>query len=67
MGKSKRTSNFLERIRLYNPTNSISTDAYVTINVETLKINSLYSLEKEFIELTHMNPLMVIILSCQSS
>ena len=38
----------------------------IAIGVETLRIDSGYSLDKEFTELFHMNPLMVIILNCQS-
>ena len=39
---------------------------HVTISVETLKIDSGYSLEKEFTELIGMKPWMVIIPDCQS-
>ena len=45
----------------------------IAIGVETLRIDSGYSLEKEFTELIHMNPLMVLYLtvnqvdSCQCS
>ena len=34
---------------------------HISISVETLRIDSGSSLEKEFTELIHMNPLMVII------
>ena len=37
----------------------------VAIDVETLRIDSGCSLEKEFTELIHMNPLMIIIPNCQ--
>ena len=39
---------------------------HVAINVETLRIDSGCSMEKEFTELTYMNPWMVIIPNCQS-
>ena len=38
----------------------------VAISVETLKIDSGFSLEKEFTELIPMNSLMIIIPNCQS-
>ena len=34
----------------------------VAINVETFRIDNVCSLEKEFTELIHMNPLMVLYL-----
>ena len=37
---------------------------HVAMGVETLRIDSGCSLEKEFIELIHMNPLMIIIPNC---
>ena len=56
MGYSRRTSNYLERIVLSDPTHMMSMVDYVAIDMETLRINSEWSLEKEFIELIHMNP-----------
>ena len=41
-------------------THMMSMTNHVSIEVETLRIDSEYSLEKEFIELIRMNPLMVI-------
>ena len=60
MGYSRRTSNYLERIVLSDPTHMMSMVDYVAIDMETLRINSEWSLEKEFIELIHMNPRMVL-------
>ena len=34
----------------------------VVITMETLRIDSIYSLEKEFTKLVHMNPLIVLYL-----
>ena len=53
MGYSRRTLNYLERITLcmVDP---------MTIGIETPKIDSGCSLEKEFTELICMNPLMVL-------
>ena len=56
MGYSRGISNYLERITLSNPTHMISMADHVAIGVETLRIDSGYFLEKEFIELTHINP-----------
>ena len=56
MGYSKRTLNYLERITLFNPTHMMSMSDLVAICVETLMIDSGYSLEKEFIELIRLNP-----------
>ena len=56
MGYSRRTSNYLERITLSNPTNMKSMADPITISVETLRIDSECSLEKEFTELIRMNP-----------
>ena len=52
---SKRTSNYLERITLSNPTHMMSMADPVAIDVETLKIDSGYSLEKEFTKLICLN------------
>ena len=67
MGYSRRASNYPERIALSNPTHMMSMADLVAIGVETLRINSGCSLEKEFTKLIIMNPLMVIIPNCQSS
>ena len=64
MGSSRGTSNYKERISLSDLTHMISMADPVAIGVETLSIDSGCSLEKEFIELIHMNPLMVIIPKC---
>ena len=56
MGFSRRTSNYLERIALSNPTHLMSMRDLVAIGVETLRIDSGCSLEKEFTELIRMNP-----------
>ena len=50
------TSNYPERIALSNPTHMISMADHVAVDVETLRINSGYSLEKEFTKLILMNP-----------
>ena len=55
MGHSRRTSNNPERITLSNPTHMMSMADPISIGVETLKIDSGCSLEKEFIELIRMN------------
>ena len=56
MGYSKGTSNYPERIALYDPTHMISVDDLIAIDVETLRIYSWCSLEKEFTKLIRMNP-----------
>ena len=56
MGYSRRIPNYLERISLSNPTHMISMVDPIAIGVETLRIDSGCSLEKEFIELIRMNP-----------
>ena len=56
MGYTRRTSNYLKRIALYNLVHMMSMVDHVAINVETLRIDSGCSLEKEFNELIHMNP-----------
>ena len=48
MGYSRRTSNYLERISLYNLTHMMSMANPIAISVETLRIDSGCSLEKEF-------------------
>ena len=59
MGYSRRTSNYPERIPLSNPSHMMSMADPIAIGVETLRIDSGCSLEKEFTELIRMNPLMV--------
>ena len=56
MGYSRGTSNYLERITLYNTTHMMSVADPVAIGVEILKIDSGCSWEKEFIKLIYMNP-----------
>ena len=56
MGYSRRTSNYSERIALFNPTHMMSMANPIAIGVETLRIDSGCSLEKEFTELIRMNP-----------
>ena len=56
MGYSRRTSNYLERITLSNPTHMMSMADPIAICVETLRIDSGCSFEKEFIELISVNP-----------
>ena len=56
MGYSRRTSNYQERIILYNLTHMMSMTDLIALGVETLRIDSGCSLEKEFTELIYMNP-----------
>ena len=63
MGYSRITSNYPERITLSNPTHMMSMADPVAIGVEAIKIDSGCSLEKEYTELIHMNPLMVLYLT----
>ena len=56
MGYSRRTSNYPEIIVLSNPSHMMSMDDPIAIGVETLRIDSGCSLEKEFTELIRMNP-----------
>ena len=63
MGYSRRTSNYLERIALSNPSHRMSMADPIAIGVETLRIDSGCSLEKEFTELIRMNPLMILYLT----
>ena len=53
---SRRTLNYMERITLSDPTYMMNMVDHIVINVETLKIDNRYSLEKQFIELIYMNP-----------
>ena len=52
----RRKSNYTERITLYNPTHMMSMADLVVICVETIRIDTRCSLEKEFTKLIHMNP-----------
>ena len=63
MGYSRRTSNYLERITLSNITHMMSIADPIAIGVDTLRIDSGCSLEKEFIELIRINPSMVLYLN----
>ena len=63
MRYSRRTSNYPERIALSNLTHMMSMADPIAIDVETLRINSGCSLEKEFSELIRMNPLMTLYLT----
>ena len=56
MGYSKRTSNYPERMTLFDPTHMMSIVDLMVINVETLNIDSECSLDKEFVKLICMNP-----------
>ena len=56
MGDLRRSSNYLERIALSNPTHMMSMVDPIAIGLETLRIDSGCSLEKEFTELIRMNP-----------
>ena len=56
MGYSRRTSNYIERISLSNPTHMMSMVDLVAIIIETLWIDSGCSLEKEFTQLIRINP-----------
>ena len=67
MRYSSRTSNYPERIAQSNPTHMMSIVDHVAIGVETLRIDSGCSLEKEFTKLIRTNPLIVIISNCQLS
>ena len=57
---SRRTLIYLERITLFDVTHMMSMVDLVAIGMETLRINSKYSLEKEFSELIPMNPSIVL-------
>ena len=56
MGHLGRTLNYPERITLSSPTHMMSMANPIAISVETLRIDSRCSLEKEFTELIRMNP-----------
>ena len=55
MRYSIRTLNYLERIILNDSAHLMSMIDIVAIGVETSRIDSSYSLEKQFPELIHMN------------
>ena len=57
IGFLRRTSNYLERIALFGPTHMISIIDPLAINVETPRINSGCSLEKEFTKLIYIIPI----------
>ena len=63
MRYSRRTLNYLERVVLYDLTRTMNMAYLVTIGVETLRIYNGCSLEKEFIELIYINPLIVLYLT----
>ena len=63
MGYLRRTSNYLERIELSNPSHMMSMIDPIVIGVETLRIDSGCSLEKDITELIRMNPRMVLYLT----
>ena len=63
MGYSIWTSNYPKRITLYDPTYMMSMADPLAIGVETLRIDSGCTLEKEFTELIRINPLMVLYLT----
>ena len=65
MKYSIRISNDLNRIVLSDPTHMMSIANHVSIGVETPKIDSKCSLEKEFTKLIRRNSLMIIIPNCQ--
>ena len=51
MGYSRRTSNYPDKITLSNPSHMMSMADPIDIGVETLRIDSGCSLEKEFTKL----------------
>ena len=55
MRYSKRTSNYSEIIALSNPSHMMSMADPIAIGVETLRIDSGCSLEKEFTALSRLN------------
>ena len=56
VGYSRRTLNYPGIISLSNPSHMMSMTDPIAICVETLRIDSGCSLEKEFTELIRMNP-----------
>ena len=67
MGYSRRTLNYSKRIPLSDPTHIMNMADPIVIDVETLRIDNRCSLEKEFTELMHMNPLLIIVPNYLSS
>ena len=65
MGYSRSTLNYPKRIILYDLTHVMSMADPVAISVETVRIESGCSFEREFTELIYMNLLMIIIHNCQ--
>ena len=55
MTYSRKTSHYLERILLSYPTHMMNMIDLIAIGVKTLRMDSGYSLEKEFVELILMN------------
>ena len=56
MGHSRRTSNYPERIALFDLTHMTIMADHVAIGVETPRIDSGCSLEKAFTKLIRMDP-----------
>ena len=56
MGYLRRTLNYPEIITLFDPTHMMSMTNPIAIGVQTLKIDSECSLEKEFTKLIRINP-----------
>ena len=52
----RRTSNYPQRIALSNPNHMMSMVDLVAIGVEILRIDSGFSLEKEFTKFIRLNP-----------
>ena len=65
MGYSRGTSNYTKKMTLSDLTHMMSMANHVALGVDTLRLDSGCSLEKEFIELISMNLLMIIIHNCQ--
>ena len=60
MGYSRRSSNYLERVVMYNSTHMMNMTDLLAIAVEILMIDIGCSLDKYFTELICTNPLMVL-------
>ena len=56
MGYSRRTSNYQERILLFDPTHLMSMNDLLAINLKILSKDSGGSLEKKFTKLICINP-----------
>ena len=56
MGYPRRTSNYLERISLFDPIHMMYMADLEAIGEETSRIDSGCSLDKEFIKSIEMNP-----------